>query len=118
MKFQISKQRIEQIYNANRYLLDDTRDFEELFDELKKEYTEEELEYGYTIISDKKGHGATRIKAISELGRCYTDEQAKDCAKKDGLKIIEDVSFTKHHRAFYIDNDKNRELLKDCFVIM
>ena len=104
--------RINEIFNASRWLLDDERDFDEYFEELKAHYSEDELKNGYTIVSDKKGHGATRIKALPDLGRCTSDKEAMECAKKDGVKIIEDVTFVKHHRAFYLDTPENRTILK------
>lgn len=88
----LSKYRINEIFNASMSYLDDERDFEEYFEELKIRYSEDELENGYTIISDNKGHGATRIKALPDLGRCTSDKEAMECAKKDGIKIIEDVT--------------------------
>ena len=108
----LSKYRINEIFNASMFYLDDERDFEEYFEELKTRYSEDELKNGYTIISDNKGHGATRVKALPDLGRCTSDKDAMECAKKDGIKIIEDVTFVKHHRAFYLDTPENCTILK------
>ena len=108
----LSEYRIKEIFDASRPYLDDERDFEEYFEELKTQYSEDELKNGYTIVSDDKGHGATRIKVLPDLGRCTSNKKAMECAKKDGIKIIEDVSFVKHHRAFYLDTPENRTILK------
>lgn len=107
----ISEHRINEIFETAKSHLDDERDFEEYFKELKSHYSDDELEKGYAIISDSKGHGASRIKAIPELGRCFSDKEAMICAKQDGIRIIEDVVFVKHHRAFYIDTPENRMIL-------
>ncbi len=108
----LAEYRIKEIFDASKPYLDDERDFEEYLEELKTQYSENELENGYTIISDNKGHGATRIKALPDLGRCTSDKEAMMCAKKDGIKIIEDIIFVKHHRAFYLDTPENRVILK------
>ena len=107
----ISEHRINEIFETAKSHLDDERDFEEYFKELKSHYSDDELEKGYAIISDSKGHGASRIKAIPELGRCFSDKEAMICAKQDGIRIIEDVVFVKHHRAFFIDTPENRMIL-------
>ena len=108
----LSEYRIKEIFDASMPYLNDERDFEEYFEEVKAQYSKDELENGYTIISDNKGHGAARIKALPELGRCTSDKEAMECAKKDGIKIIEDVTFVKHHRAFYLDSPEKRTILK------
>ena len=108
--------RLNEIWAANNWQFgeDDHEDicFGEFLDDLKEKYTMEEIEHGYSFVSDKRGNGALRVVARPGLGRCSTPEEARKCALMDGYTLIKDLPLPKKHRGTYLDTPENRKILE------